>query len=95
MLRRKLGRKMGTTMRDYGLLQDGDKVMVCVSGGKDSYSLLDLMWEHKQRAPVKYDLVAVHLDQGQPGLRRRAAAHLARGVSARPSRSCTRTPTAS
>jgi tRNA 2-thiocytidine biosynthesis protein TtcA len=67
MLRRKLGRKMGTTMRDYGLLQDGDKVMVCVSGGKDSYSLLDLMWEHKQRAPVKYDLVAVHLDQGQPG----------------------------
>lgn len=67
LLRRKLGRKMGTTMRDYGLLQDGDKVMVCVSGGKDSYSLLDLMWEHKQRAPVKYDLVAVHLDQGQPG----------------------------
>jgi tRNA 2-thiocytidine biosynthesis protein TtcA len=67
LLRRKLGRKMGTTMRDYGLLQDGDKVMVCVSGGKDSYSLLDLMWEHRQRAPVKYDLVAVHLDQGQPG----------------------------
>ena len=67
VLRRKLGRKMGTTMRDYGLLQDGDKVMVCLSGGKDSYALLDLMWEHKQRAPVKYDLVAVHRDQGQPG----------------------------
>jgi tRNA 2-thiocytidine biosynthesis protein TtcA len=67
LLRRKLGRKMGTTIRDYGLLNDGDKVMVCVSGGKDSYALLDLLWEHKQRAPVKYDLVAVHLDQGQPG----------------------------
>lgn len=67
LLRRKLGRKMGTTIRDYGLLQDGDKVMVCISGGKDSYSLLDLLWEHKARAPVKYDLVAVHLDQVQPG----------------------------
>ena len=67
LLRRKLGRKMGTTLRDYGLIQNGDKVMVCISGGKDSYTLLDLLWEHRQRAPVKYELVAVHLDQVQPG----------------------------
>lgn len=67
LLRRKLSRKMGTTLRDYGLIEDGDKVMICVSGGKDSYALLDLLTEHQKRAPVKYELVAVHLDQGQPG----------------------------
>jgi len=66
-LRRKLYRRMGTTLRDYDLIRDGDRVMVCLSGGKDSYTLFDLLVEHQRRSPVRYELIGVHLDQGQPG----------------------------
>mgnify|MGYP002145310424 CR=1 FL=1 len=55
------------TIKSYGLLAEGDRVMVAVSGGKDSYTLLDLLWYAKHRAPFAFDVVAVHLDQGQPG----------------------------
>lgn len=66
-VRRKLARTMTKTIATQGLLKEGDKVMVAVSGGKDSYTLLDLLWEAKHRAPFRFDLVAVHLDQKQPG----------------------------
>jgi tRNA 2-thiocytidine biosynthesis protein TtcA len=66
-LRIKLNRKMLKTSKEYGLLQAGDKVMVAISGGKDSYTLLDLLWRARQRVPFHFDVVAVHLDQQQPG----------------------------
>ena len=66
-LRRQLSRAMVKTIATYDLVGAGDKIMVAVSGGKDSYTLLDLLWEARARAPFRFDLVAVHLDQVQPG----------------------------
>lgn len=65
--RKRLGRAMTRTIASHGLVEEGDKVMVAVSGGKDSYTLLDLLWEARRRAPFSFDVIAVHLDQGQPG----------------------------
>jgi tRNA 2-thiocytidine biosynthesis protein TtcA len=66
-LRRRISRAMTKTIATYGLIGPGDRVMVAVSGGKDSYTLLDLLSRAQRRAPFDFSLVAVHLDQSQPG----------------------------
>ena len=64
---KKLRRLVGEALTDYAMLEEGDKVMVCLSGGKDSYTLLDLMLSFQQHAPINFEVVAVNLDQKQPG----------------------------
>jgi tRNA 2-thiocytidine biosynthesis protein TtcA len=66
-LERRIVAKIGAAVADYGLISDGDRVMVCVSGGKDSYALLDALLLLRRKAPVRYELVAVNVDQGWPG----------------------------
>jgi tRNA 2-thiocytidine biosynthesis protein TtcA len=66
-IERKLLRRIGKAIRDYSLIEDGDRVLVAMSGGKDSYALLVLLDRLRERAPIKFDLVAWHLDQVQPG----------------------------
>jgi tRNA 2-thiocytidine biosynthesis protein TtcA len=66
-LQKRLRRHMGQAIEDYKMIEEGDRVMVCLSGGKDSYTMLDILMNLQKSAPIKFDLVAVNMDQKQPG----------------------------